>query len=101
MAQSQVQGPRNKGAPALNDVTLTISKGEAVAIVGESGSGKSSLVNLLVRLYDPTDGRILFDKLEAGEIDLSLLREKIGIVSQDTILFNKTTVAFLSLFSFR
>jgi ATP-binding cassette, subfamily B, putative efflux pump len=90
MAQSQVQGPRNKGAPALNDVTLTISKGETVAIVGESGSGKSSLVNLLVRLYDPTDGRILFDKLEAGEIDLSLLREKIGIASQDTILFNKT-----------
>jgi ABC-type multidrug transport system fused ATPase/permease subunit len=90
MAQSQVQGARNKGAPALNDVTLTISKGETVAIVGESGSGKSSLVNLLVRLYDPTDGRILFDKFEAGEIDLSLLREKIGIVSQDTILFNKT-----------
>jgi len=90
MPQSQVQGARNKGAPALNDVTLTISKGETVAIVGESGSGKSSLVNLLVRFYDPTDGRILFDKLEVGEIDLSLLREKIGIVSQDTILFNKT-----------
>lgn len=90
MAQSQIQDVRNKGAPALNDVTLTISKGETVAIVGESGSGKSSLVNLLVRLYEPTDGRILFDKLEAGEIDLSLLREKIGIVSQDTILFNKT-----------
>jgi subfamily B ATP-binding cassette protein MsbA len=90
MAQSQVQDVRNKGAPALNDVTLTIAKGETVAIVGESGSGKSSLVNLLVRLYEPTDGRILFDKLEAGEIDLSLLREKIGIVSQDTILFNKT-----------
>jgi len=90
MAQGQVQGVLNKGAPALNDVTLTISKGETVAIVGESGSGKSSLVNLLVRLYEPTAGRILFDKLEAGEIDLSLLRERIGIVSQDTILFNKT-----------
>jgi len=90
VAQGQVQGVLNKGAPALNDVTLTISKGETVAIVGESGSGKSSLVNLLVRLYEPTAGRILFDKLEAGEIDLSLLRERIGIVSQDTILFNKT-----------
>ena len=90
MAQSGVQDVLNKGAPALTDVTLTISKGETVAIVGESGSGKSSLVNLLVRLYEPTDGRILFDELEAGEIDLLLLREKIGMVSQDTILFNKT-----------
>src|SRR6476660_3156652 len=75
-------------APVLRNVDLTVRKGEVVAIVGPSGSGKSTLVDLIPRFYEPTSGRILIDGVDTREIALSALRSLIGIVSQDTVLFN-------------
>lgn len=72
------------------DLSLEIRAGEFVVIVGPSGSGKSSLLNLLVRLYDPTSGRILFDGLDLREVQVDSLREQIGYVSQDALLFDLT-----------
>ena len=74
----------------LKNINLDIHKGETMALVGESGSGKTSLANLIVRLYDPTEGRILIDGMNIINFDLTFLRERIGFVSQDTIIFNKS-----------
>jgi subfamily B ATP-binding cassette protein MsbA len=79
-----------EGDPVLADVSLTIRKGEVVAIVGPSGSGKSTLVDLVPRFYDPTDGSIAIDGLDLRSVELKSLRELIGIVTQETILFNDT-----------
>ncbi|HEX6058852.1 MAG TPA: ABC transporter transmembrane domain-containing protein [Gemmatimonadaceae bacterium] len=78
------------GEPVLADVALTARKGDVVALVGPSGAGKSTLVDLIPRFYEPTAGRILIDGVDAREIRLDSLRELIGIVSQDTVLFNDT-----------
>ncbi len=77
---------------AIKFVDLTIEKGKTYAIVGKSGSGKTSLANLLVRFYDPTDGRILINSEDIKDISLSYLRNQIAMVSQETILFD-TSVA--------
>jgi subfamily B ATP-binding cassette protein MsbA len=74
----------------LAGVDLTIRRGETVAIVGPSGAGKTTLVNLLPRLYDPTAGRITFDGVDLRDATLSSLRHQIGLVTQDTILFDST-----------
>ena len=76
--------------PVLLSVDLQIRRGETVAIVGPSGAGKTTLVNLLPRLYDPTAGRITFDGVDLREATLSSLRSQIGLVTQDTILFDAT-----------
>jgi ATP-binding cassette, subfamily B, bacterial MsbA len=76
--------------PVLSEVSFTARKGEVVALVGASGAGKSTLVDLIARFYEPTDGRILLDGIDTREIALPALRELIGIVSQDTVLFNDT-----------
>ena len=76
--------------PVLDDVSLRAGRGEVVALVGPSGAGKSTLVDLIPRFYEPTAGRILVDGVDAREIRLESLRELIGIVSQDTVLFNDT-----------
>jgi len=76
--------------PILDNICLTIPKGKAVAFVGSSGSGKSTLVSLLLRLYDPTSGRILIDSVDLKDIELGSLHRKMAIVSQDTFLFNAT-----------
>ncbi len=78
------------GDTVLTDVTVTIRKGEVVAVVGPSGAGKSTLVDLVPRFYDPTVGAILIDGIDLRRVDLKSLRDKIGIVTQETILFNDT-----------
>lgn len=74
----------------LHDISFTLSKGKCIAIVGPSGSGKSTLINLIPRLYDVIDGSVLFDGTDVRRLDLSFLRDNIGIVSQETYLFNGT-----------
>jgi len=76
--------------PVLKNIDLTIEKGKTLAIVGESGSGKSTLADLLPRFYDVTSGTILFDNTDIKECSLKDLRDHIGIVSQESILFNTT-----------
>jgi len=74
----------------LKDINFQIKRGEMVALVGPSGAGKTTLVNLLARFYDPHRGRILIDDKDIREVDLNSLRKLLGIVTQDTILFNDT-----------
>ncbi|MDD5513231.1 MAG: ABC transporter ATP-binding protein [Candidatus Omnitrophica bacterium] len=74
----------------LMGIKLQIKKGEMVAIVGPSGAGKSTLLDLLPRFYDPKNGRILIDGVDIREASLRSLRQLIGIVTQETILFNDT-----------
>jgi ATP-binding cassette subfamily B protein len=76
--------------PALVNINFRIQKGETVAFVGPSGSGKTTLVKLLVGLYQPKEGKLLYDHLDGKEIDLNELREQIGFVTQDTQLFSGT-----------
>jgi subfamily B ATP-binding cassette protein MsbA len=78
------------GETVLDGITLRIRKGEVVAIVGPSGAGKSTLIDLVPRFYDPTSGRILIDGVDLRRVRLKSLRDKIGIVTQETILFNDT-----------
>ncbi len=74
----------------LKDINLKINEGEVVALVGLSGAGKTTLVNLIPRFYDPTEGAVLLDGLDLKKIDLNSLRSHIGIVTQDTVLFRGT-----------
>jgi subfamily B ATP-binding cassette protein MsbA len=74
--------------PVLNDINLTIKKGATIAIVGESGSGKSTMMDLLPRFYDVTSGQILIDGKDVRDLKIMDLRGLIGIVSQESILFN-------------
>ena len=75
---------------ALRHISLTIRVGEVVALVGSSGSGKSTLVSLVPRFYRPTQGQILIDGHDIRQIARSSLRRQIGIVSQETVLFDDT-----------
>jgi subfamily B ATP-binding cassette protein MsbA len=77
-------------SPVLRDINFTIEKGEVVAIVGPSGSGKTTIADLLARFYIPTSGCILIDGIDIRELKLSHLRRLMGIVTQETILFNDT-----------
>ena len=74
----------------LKDFSLTIKKGETVALVGQSGSGKSTLANLITRFYDVNKGDILIDGINIKDITKKSLRDLIGIVTQESILFNDT-----------
>ena len=74
----------------LKDFSLTINKGETVALVGQSGSGKSTLANLITRFYDVNNGDVLIDGHNIKEVTKKSLRDLMGIVSQDSILFNDT-----------
>ena len=79
-----------KGPYQVNHVDLRVKAGNFVGIVGQSGSGKSTLMKLLPRLYDPQEGRIFIDNYDIGKVDLSSLRRQIGIVPQDSLLFEGT-----------
>ncbi|MBD2230144.1 ABC transporter ATP-binding protein [Phormidium tenue] len=75
---------------SLHEITLSLPKGTTLALVGASGAGKSTLADLLPRFYDPVAGRIAIDGVDLREFDLGSLRRAMGIVSQDTFLFNAT-----------
>lgn len=77
----------------LRDINLKVGRGEIVAVVGPTGSGKTTLVNLIPRFYDPSAGRVLLDGVDLKDVSFASLRRQIGIVSQDTILFNDTVRA--------
>jgi len=74
----------------LDNISFEVKKGEIVAFVGSSGAGKSTLIDLLPRFYDPTDGEILLDGIDVTKIKIKDLRDLMGIVSQETVLFNDT-----------
>jgi subfamily B ATP-binding cassette protein MsbA len=79
-----------KGKEVLHNINLEVNSGEIVALVGPSGAGKSTLVDLLPRFYDPTSGEIIIDGIDLKMMDLEWLRSIMGIVTQETILFNDT-----------
>ncbi len=83
-------GEEDEHLPVLQDVSFTTSPGEMVAILGATGSGKTSLVNLIPRLYDPTEGRVLLDGVDVREINQSELRRNIAVALQNAILFSGT-----------
>jgi ATP-binding cassette subfamily B protein len=74
----------------IRDISCEVKKGQTVGIIGVTGSGKSTIMNLLCRFYDTTDGRILIDRINVKNIDLYDLRSNIGIAMQDTFLFSDT-----------
>lgn len=78
------------GRPVLEDVTFSIGAGEFAGIVGSTGSGKSTVASLIARFYDPVRGRVSIDGLDVREYKLQALRDRIGFVLQDTVLFRGT-----------
>jgi len=84
------QGYSKEDDLVLENINLEISKGEVLALVGPSGGGKTTIVNLIPRFYDPTGGRITIDGQDIREVTLKSLRGQMGIVTQETILFNDT-----------
>ena len=74
----------------LEDISFEIKKGQTIAVVGESGSGKSTLLDLIPRFHDPSAGNITIDGIDLRAIDIQHLRQMIGIVAQDSLLFNAT-----------
>jgi len=76
--------------PLLSDISFTVPPGKSVAIVGHSGAGKTTISRLLCRFYDPTSGRVLIDGRDIKLVTQQSLRKSIGVVPQDTVLFNDT-----------
>jgi ATP-binding cassette subfamily B protein len=81
---------QSASTPAVSDISFDVRRGQTVAFVGPSGAGKTTLVKLLVGLYPPAKGRILYNGVSSTEVDLDALRERIGFVTQDTQLFSGT-----------
>jgi ATP-binding cassette subfamily B protein len=81
---------QSASSPAVSDISFHVRRGETIAFVGPSGAGKTTLVKLLVGLYQPASGRILYNGTPGAEIDLDGLRTRIGFVTQDTQLFSGT-----------
>src|SRR5437016_4888348 len=82
----------NNGQPVLQDISFDVRKGACIGIVGATGAGKTTLMNLLTRFYDPTEGEIILDGLDLRDYKLADLRNQFGIVLQEPILFS-TTIA--------
>jgi ABC-type multidrug transport system fused ATPase/permease subunit len=80
----------NPGVPVLKDVVFSVAPGQFVGIVGTTGSGKSTIVSLIPRFYDPTDGRILIDGSDIRDYTVQGIRNQLGFVLQDTVLFSGT-----------
>ncbi|HEX9150769.1 MAG TPA: ATP-binding cassette domain-containing protein, partial [Flavobacterium sp.] len=83
--------------PVLKDFSLVVKKGQTVALVGQSGSGKSTIANLLTRFYDVNEGTICIDGIDIKDMNIHALRDLMGLVTQDSILFNDTIKANISL----
>jgi ABC-type multidrug transport system fused ATPase/permease subunit len=81
----------------IDGLSLSIAKGEAVALVGSTGSGKTSLVSLILRFYDPTSGRILIDGADLRDLDIAAHRRRIGLVTQDVYLYSASIMDNLRL----
>ena len=79
--------------PVLKGISITIEPGETIAVVGSTGAGKSSLINLLIRFYDPQQGRILLDGFDLREYQVRDLRQRIGIIMQDVVILPDTLFA--------
>ncbi len=79
-----------KGTPVLSEVNFTLQKGKTIALVGSSGGGKSTIADLIPRFYDPTKGAILIDGQDLRDVTVASLRGLMGIVTQESILFNDT-----------
>ena len=77
-------------APVLEDVSFEIQPGQTVAVVGQTGSGKTSIVKLLNRIYDASEGRVLVDGIDVRDWQLAALRSQISIIEQDLFLFSRT-----------
>ncbi|HOX54452.1 MAG TPA: ABC transporter ATP-binding protein [Candidatus Omnitrophota bacterium] len=77
----------------LKDINLEVKYGEMVAIVGPTGAGKTSIINLIPRFYDPQKGKIAIDGIDIRDVKIKSLREQVGLVTQETILFNDTVSA--------
>ncbi|XP_008675534.1 ABC transporter B family member 11 isoform X2 [Zea mays] len=82
--------PLRPNVQIFKDLSLSIPSGKTVALVGESGSGKSTAIALLERFYDPDSGKVLFDGVELRALRVSWLRQQVGLVSQEPVLFNDT-----------
>uniref|UniRef100_A0A7N0UXW8 Uncharacterized protein n=2 Tax=Kalanchoe fedtschenkoi TaxID=63787 RepID=A0A7N0UXW8_KALFE len=80
--------PSRPDIQVLRDICLTIDSGKTVALVGESGSGKSTIISLLLRFYDPNSGSIKVDNFDIKTLNLKWLRQQMGLVSQEPVLFN-------------
>ncbi|GAB4347513.1 MAG: ABC transporter ATP-binding protein [Desulfobulbaceae bacterium] len=80
-------------SPVLRDIDLRIAPGETVAVVGSTGAGKSTLINLLLRFYDPVEGRVLLDGRELRDYTICDLRRVIGVIMQDVFIFPDTLLA--------
>lgn len=80
----------NQKSKVLDDINFSIEGGTNVALVGQSGAGKSSIINLISRFYDPSSGKILINNQEINKVDIVSLRNSISLVSQDTIIYNKS-----------
>jgi ATP-binding cassette, subfamily B, bacterial MsbA len=76
--------------PVLQDINFKIQKGQTIALVGQSGGGKSTLADLVPRFYDPTEGAVLIDGLDIRDYTMESVRDQIGVVTQESILFNDT-----------
>lgn len=88
IAFEQVSFAYEQDRPILKEVSFTLRSGKSLAIVGPSGSGKSTIINLLMRLYDVDQGRVTLDGRDVRALDLGFLRNNIGLITQDTYLFN-------------
>ena len=83
----------NEGVPVLKDINISVPRGTTLALVGSSGSGKSTIADLICRFYECGDGKILLDGQPIADMPLAELRSRIGVVAQDTLLFNDTVAA--------